>query len=225
MQRLILANFLSFILLVNGQSERKFNPAGMLSLGGRTTVSLFNDHKNEMTGTGVGGQFRLRFADAVNTDWFFDYITSDILNYAHRTDYHIGWSVLYYPINHLSYYHQREVFKPKWRPYILAGHCFDYSKIEAKDGTNSLDGPLYAERWSSAVQAGLGTHLELSPRFDLSLTGQYMIHLGNHIETEYDFTTGTLNFLEHKGTSLAGHLLVTLSLNYKIAKLWGFNRR
>jgi len=203
-----------------GQADRKYNPAGMLSLGGRTTVSLFNDHKNEMTGTGVGGQFRLRFSDAVNTDWFFDYITSDILNYAHRTDYHIGWSVLFYPINQLDYFRQDGEFKPKFRPYILAGHCFDYSRIESK-----ADATVYGERWSSAVQAGLGTHLELSPRFDLSLTGQYMIHLGNHIETDYDFTTGVLSFSEHKGASLAGHVLVTLSLNYKIAKLWGFSRR
>ena len=178
-----------------------------------------------MTGTGVGGQFRLRFSDAVNTDWFFDYITSDILNYAHRTDYHIGWSVLFYPINHLAYFHQPKDFKPKFRPFILAGYCFDYSKIEAKDGISPLDGALYAERWSSAVQAGLGTHLELSPRFDISLTGQYMIHLGNHIETDYDFTSGTLSFHEHKGASLAGHLLVTVSLNYKIARLWGFTKR
>ncbi len=203
-----------------GQTDRKYTPAGMLSLGGRTTVSLFNDHKNEMTGTGVGGQFRLRFSDAVNTDWFFDYITSDILNYAHRTDYHIGWSVLFYPINQLDYFRQDGEFKPKFRPYILAGHCFDYSRIESK-----ADATVYGERWSSAVQAGLGTHLELSPRFDISLTGQYMIHLGNHIETDYDFTTGALSFHEHKGASLAGHVLVTLSLNYKIAKLWGFSRR
>ena len=145
-----------------GQADRKYNPAGMLSLGGRTTVSLFNDHKNEMTGTGVGGQFRLRFSDAVNTDWFFDYITSDILNYAHRTDYHIGWSVLFYPINQLDYFRQDGEFKPKFRPYILAGHCFDYSRIESK-----ADATVYGERWSSAVQAGLGTHLELSPRFIL----------------------------------------------------------
>jgi len=224
--KLIFLFLMSFLALqVNAQEQRTFNPEGMLSLGGRTTVSLFNDHKNEMTGTGVGGQFRLRFSDAVNTDWFFDYITSDILNYAHRTDYHIGWSVLFYPINHLAYFHQPKDFKPKFRPYILAGHCFDYSKIEAKDGISPLDGALYAERWSSAVQAGLGTHLELSPRFDISLTGQYMIHLGNHIETDYDFTSGTLSFHEHTGASLAGHLLVALSLNYKIARLWGFTRR
>ena len=223
MQRIFLVLVLIGILQANAQDNRRYNLAGMLSLGGRTTVSLFNDHENEMTGTGVGGQFRLRFSDAVNTDWFFDYITSDILNYAHRTDYHIGWSVLFYPINNLDYFRQKEEFKPKFRPYILAGHCFDYSKIEAK--VSPLDGPMSAERWSSAVQAGLGTHLELTPRFDISFTGQYMIHLGNHIETDYDFTSGTLSFHEHKGASLAGHVLVTLSLNYKIAKLWGFTRR
>ena len=220
MSLLLLIFTLSLGFCFLGQADRKYTPAGMLSLGGRTTVSLFNDHKNEMTGTGVGGQFRLRFSDAVNTDWFFDYITSDILNYAHRTDYHIGWSVLFYPINQLDYFRQDGEFKPKFRPYILAGHCFDYSRIESK-----ADATVYGERWSSAVQAGLGTHLELSPRFDISLTGQYMIHLGNHIETDYDFTTGMLSFNEHKGASLAGHVLVTLSLNYKIAKLWGFSRR
>jgi hypothetical protein len=204
-----------------GQTDRKSSPAGMLSLGGRTTMSLFNDHKNEMTGTGVGGQFRLRFSEVVNTDWFFDYITSDILNYAFRTDYHIGWSVLYYPLNGLRYYRQdSEKNATKFRPYLLAGHCFDYSRIQAKaDATKS------AERWSSAVQAGLGTHWEITPKFDLSLTGQYMIHLGNHIETHYDFMTEEITFDTHKGASMAGHLLVTLSLNYKIAKLWGRNRK
>ena len=220
MKGILLIFTLSLGFCFFGQTDRKYTPAGMLSLGGRTTLSLFNDHKNEMTGTGVGGQFRLRFSDAVNTDWFFDYITSDILNYAHRTDYHIGWSVLFYPINQLDYFHQDGEFKPKFRPYVLAGHCFDYSRIESK-----ADATVYGERWSSAVQAGLGTHLELSPRFDISLTGQYMIHLGSHIETDYNFTTGVISFNEHKGASLAGHVLVTLSLNYKIAKLWGFSRR
>ena len=221
MKGLILFFLLPFGLHYFGQTDRKSSPAGMLSLGVRTTMSLFNDHKNEMTGTGVGGQFRLRFSEAVNTDWFFDYITSDILNYAFRTDYHIGWSVLYYPLNGLRYYRQdSEKNATKFRPYILAGHCFDFSRIQAKaDATQS------AERWSSAVQAGLGTHWEITPKFDLSLTGQYMIHLGNHIETHYDFMTEEITFDTHKGASMAGHLLVTLSLNYKIAKLWGRNRK
>lgn len=216
MKRFIL--ILGFLVALNIYGQGNGTSTGMLSLGGRSTLSLFNDHTNEMTGKGVGGQFRLRFAEVVNTDWFFDYITSDILNYAHRTDYHIGWSVLFYPINGLPYYQQNpnENYHVKIRPYILAGHCFDYSLIQAKSDPNN-----YAERWSSAVQAGLGTHIELSPKFDISLTTQYMMHLGNHITTEYDFNSNILTFGEHKGSSLAGHLLVTLSLNYKIAKLWG----
>jgi len=220
MTRFAFVLFFFSCFALQAQLERHSNPAGMLSLGGRSTLSLFNDNANEMPGKGVGGQFRLRFSDAVNSDWFFDYITSDILTYAYRTDYHIGWSVLFYPINHCAYYHQNEAFVPKFRPYILAGHCFDYSKIQAKADANNN-----AERWSSAVQAGLGTHLELSPRFDISLTGQYMIHLGNHLESDYDFDLGVLTFNTTKGATLEGHLLVTLSLNYKIVKLWGFTRR
>lgn len=220
MSRFIYGIIFLWTFTIHSQELRTNNPIGMLSFGGRTTLSMFNDHKNEMTGTGVGGQFRLRFSESVNTDWFFDYITSDVLNYAHRTDYHIGWSVLFYPINKINYYHQVDRYKPKFRPYLLMGHCFDYSKIQAK-----ADASNYSERWSSAVQGGIGTHLELTPRFDISLTGQYMIHLGNHIEADYDFNNQILTFSSNHGTSLAGHLLMTLSLNYKIVKLWGFSRR
>ena len=220
MSRFISGIIFLWTFTIHSQELRTNNPIGMLSLGGRTTLSMFNDHKNEMTGTGVGGQFRLRFSESVNSDWFFDYITSDVLNYAHRTDYHIGWSVLFYPINKINYYHQVDRYKPKFRPYLLMGHCFDYSKIQAKADVSN-----YAERWSSAVQGGIGTHLELTPRFDISLTGQYMIHLGNHIDADYDFNNQILTFSSNHGTSLAGHLLMTLSLNYKIVKLWGFSRR
>ena len=65
----------------------------------RSTVSTFNWHHDEGTGLGVGGQFRIQFADRVNSDWFFDYIKSDIGDFASRTDYHIGWSVIYYLTN------------------------------------------------------------------------------------------------------------------------------
>ncbi|MEY4602923.1 MAG: hypothetical protein RIT43_215, partial [Bacteroidota bacterium] len=114
--------FLAFPLFGIAQPlSLKGNQGGIFSLGVRTTVSAFNDGLNGNSGTGVGGQFRLQFADKVNSDWFFDYITSDIGEYASRTDYHIGWSVLFYPGKELT---------PRCRPYILAGHCFDYSRLE-----------------------------------------------------------------------------------------------
>ncbi len=191
---------------VFAQANSKFDKdPGVFSLGVRSTFSAFNDGVENKVGSGVGGQFRLRFSEKVNSDWFFDYLTSDIGNYAHRTDYHIGWSVLYYPLEN-----DLHLFKP----YILAGHCFDYSKIQAN--TNQFD---YAERWSSAVQAGLGTHVRLTERLDLSLTAQYMCHLGKHLHAEW--VNNQVSYFEERGSSLEGHLLMNASINYKIGKLWG----
>ena len=48
-----------------------------------------------------------------------------------------------------------------------------------------------------------------------------MVHLGKHLHSDYNFSTQTLVLSEEKGQDLAGHLLLTLSLNYKIARLWG----
>ena len=182
---------------------KKGSDGGVLGLGVRSTVSLFNHGDADNIGTGVGGQFRLQFAEKVNSDWFFDYLTSNVDDIAHRSDYHIGWSVLYYPTT-----------KPvKIRPYVLAGHCFDYTRI-----IDNFDANHFLERWSSAVQGGIGSHFNLSERFDISMTAQYMIHLGNDIHAQQE--NGLTVFREEKGASLEGHLLVNVSLTYKIADLW-----
>lgn len=182
----------------------KNNDGGLISVGVRTTVSAFNHGVASNLGMGVGGQFRLQFADRVNSDWFFDYITGNVGDFAYRTDYHIGWSVLFYPI-----------IKPdmKVKPYFLAGHCFDYTKlVDNKNRLNSMD------RWSSAVQGGAGVHFNLSSRLDLSFVTQYMLHLGNHVEAHLE--NGNVEFHAHKGSSLEGHLLFHVGVNYKIADLW-----
>lgn len=209
-QSFLLVSNVTFFLLLNNaivfaqQTDwKKGADGGTFGLGVRSTVSLFNHGETENIGTGVGGQFRLQFAEKVNSDWFFDYLTSNVDELAHRSDYHIGWSVLYYPTT-------RPV---KIRPYVLAGHCFDYTRI-----TDNFDQNHFLERWSSAVQGGIGSHFNLSNRFDISMTAQYMIHLGNDIHAEQE--NGTTVFREEKGASLEGHLLVNVSLTYKIADLW-----
>jgi hypothetical protein len=180
--------------------------SGMFSLGGRTTVSLFNDGGTDNLGTGLGGQFRLQFADRVNSDWFFDYLTSDIGSVGNRTDYHIGWSVLFYP-----YLNDKRSILLK--PFFLAGHCFDYTRFETNFNPANFD-----ERWSSAVQGGIGTHLNLTQKLDLTMLAQYMIHLGNHIHAEADGQN--LIITESHGASLEGHVLLTFGINYKIGELW-----
>lgn len=182
--------------------KEKGGPGGTLSFGQRTTLSTFN-HGGERPALGLGGQFRIRLSERVNTEWFFDYLpaTND---YTRRTDYHIGWSVLFYPFRTGN-----ELFVP----YVLAGHCFDYTEhIDLSNSANRID------RWSSAVQGGIGTHVNLSERLDLSISSQYMIHLGTDVHAHVD--DGEVAFEAHKGGSLEGHLLFTVSFNYKFVDLW-----
>ena len=177
---------------------------GIFSLGVRSTVSAF-DHSGSV-GTGAGGQFRIQVHKRVNTEWFADYITNDVFGRGRRNDYHIGWSVMFYPLK------GNDDFSKVFKPYILVGHCFDYSGITV-NATNE-----FRERWSAAVQAGIGTHVNISPRFDISASLQYMMHLGKELHTELE--DGKLIIEEHPGAGLEGHLLFTVSVNYKIADLW-----
>ena len=180
--------------------------AGTISVGGRSSFSFFNGGDASGSGRGIGGQVRIRLSDRVNTDWFYDYLTAPVGDFAHRQDQHIGWSVLFY---------LREPAEARQliQPYLLAGHCFDYSRLQANNDPNNS-----AERWSSAVQVGLGTHFNLSDRTDISLVGQYMVHLGNHVHAEEH--EGVVEFHVEPGAGLEGHLLVHVSFNYKLFDAW-----
>jgi opacity protein-like surface antigen len=214
--RVFLTFFLACSLFSSAQEMKvKKNFGGVLSVGGRSTISTFNDGKWGDIGTGSGGQFMVQLSNRVNTAWFFDYITGTVGDFANRTDYHIGWSVMYYLIPNTSVTEGNTFVTktPKIQPYILAGHCFDYSNI--KDNTNNAN---FAERWSSAVQAGLGTHFNLTNRLDVNVQGQYMIHLGNDIDAEKE--NNAVVFHKNSGVNLQGHILITVGVNFKIADLW-----
>ena len=181
-------------------AQRETDPAGSFSGGTRNTISLFS--RDDATGVGIGGQLRVQASKRINTEWFFDYIPSKNNGYTTKHDHHFGWSVIYYPGATVDY-------SNRFQPYILAGHCFDYSKItEQKKPTN------YADRWTMATQAGLGTHVNITKDFDCSLSGQYMLHFGKQINT----TIGkdAVTFAKEKGMGPDGHLLFTVSVNYKL---------
>jgi hypothetical protein len=184
--------------------------AGSFELGVRNTYSFFS-HAEESVGEGVGGQFRIGLFDRVNSEWFFDYIKTNISDVGKRVDYHIGWSIMYYP------------WQPKkgWQPYIVAGHCFDLTKISA------LENPYFeysadATRWSGAIQGGVGIHRYLTDYFDISLSAQYMQHLGTPLGYEIlGSGLGRMLYIsEHEHTN-ENHLLLNISANYKIGQLWG----
>lgn len=196
--------YIFLLCLLNTKTYgQQVSAKGWFSLGMRSTISTFS---HDGTGLGTGGQFRIQMNNRVNTDWFADYISISIKNKVRSEYYHIGWSVLYYPFKNLYY--------PKLlQPYVLAGHCFDYNKKTAiNDATISKD------RWGSAVQAGIGTHLNLTERFDVSLMAQFMIHLTKELEANIENEIVEIKMHEHN--DLEGHLLLTASINYKIGRLW-----
>ena len=206
-QFLIIAALLllqSSISFAQFDESADFKSAGTVSLGTRNTFSMFNDDSG--IGTGIGGQSRVQLSDHINTEWFFDYITSKNKTYTNRNDYHFGWSVMYYPGNTVD-------FTNLLQPYIIAGHCFDYSKVwEQKNKSN------YADRWSMATQAGLGTHINITRFFDCSLSAQYMLHFGKEIKTTIDKDIVSID--KQNYSSPDGHFLCSISFNYKLIHLW-----
>jgi hypothetical protein len=194
------------LILLIGITHAGFSQkAGEIQVGIRSTTSLFS-HDADF-GSGIGGQFRIGLFDRMNTEWFADYITSDIGGLGKRTDGHVGWSVMFYPL---------PVKERFIQPYILMGHCFDYTHIEIFETGDTQ------EKWSSAFQTGIGTHFNLSKRTDLSLSAQYMGHLGPDLHVEHDRTDeGQIHIIsDPENRTLEGHLLITASFNVKIGQLW-----
>lgn len=165
---------------------------------------MFNE--DGAVGKGIGAQFRLRLGKKLNSEWYLDYITSKNGSLTYRIDYHIGWSLLFYMGD--NYWDDR-----LFQPYFIVGHCFDKSRV-AETG-NSPNG---ASRLSMATQTGFGTHVNISPRLDCSVSGQYMLHFGKDIEVD----TGNEKVIIQKAahSHADGHLLLTVSFNYKLFQLW-----
>lgn len=213
MKKLVLVAALLSAMTVFGQSKFGNKPGGQFSIGVRSTTSLFSNESG--TGRGIGGQVRLRFYHLLNSEWFADYITSDLGGgLGNRTDYHIGWSVMFYPS-----FAYRNNERLKLQPYLLAGHCFDWTRFESNLFTENNVG----ERFSSAVQGGIGFHLPLHDRVDLSLSAQYMIHFGNELVAVKRTNIAGVDYLyidEEQPENVEGHLLVNVSLNFRLADFW-----
>jgi len=200
-----------FISISASYGQMSYAEKGNVELGLRTTSSIFGH--DPYKGLGIGGQTRIQITDYLSTEWFADWITIDLAGAGTRENSHIGWSVLFYPKK-----------MNRFVPYAIAGHCFDYARV-TPISTPYLDRSQdVVTRWSSAVQMGLGSHYYLNERFNLTFSAQYMMHLGQHLEYELLETTDgyylETNHDSHAGERLEGHVLLTFSLNYKIADLW-----
>jgi len=200
---LILVCLLPFISYPQKVKLKEQKNSGLFSLGMRSTVSTFGHNEH---GIGVGGQFRLQFHPKVNTEWFADYIKTPANQNTSRTDAHIGWSVMYYPLRQTGY-------DQLLKPYIAIGHCFDYSKINVFSNVPASD-----SRWSAAVQGGVGCHVNLTPNFDITVLSQYMVHLGDELAVETENVKGKT--ADHRHATPEGHVLFTMGVNYKFGEIW-----
>lgn len=211
MKKFILSICILSTFSLFSQEKKAENFAGNLELGMRSTMSVFGH--DDQPGYGTGGQFRIRFGKFINTEWFADYITTNLDGLGKRNDAHIGWSVMFYPY---------DSYDKVFQPYFLAGHCFDYTSVRSYYYI-----PTYDSRWSSAVQMGLGTSFNLE-LLNVSLGTQYMMHLGREIEYQKLQSAEGETYLQvgdgynhsNGNTGLEGHLFLTLSINAKIADLW-----
>jgi hypothetical protein len=75
-----------------------------------------------------------------------------------------------------------------------------------------------ASRWSMATQAGAGIHINITPMLDCSVSSQYMLHFGKDIEAAVENNKVIFEKSSHGGPD--GHLLCSISFNYKLAHLW-----
>lgn len=199
-------------LIGQGQGAIKNLNKGDFSLGVRSTISLFG--KDNIPSYGSGGQFRIQLFEQLNSEWFADWTTIDLKGAGTRKNAHIGWSLFFYPTS-----------LQQFSPYIIAGHCFDYVEVSPLSTPFVDRSSETINRWSSAIQVGLGSHYFFTERFNLSLSAQYMTHFGEHLNYEIQTLDNGSNYLEMQPanepeTDVEGHLLITLSLNYRIVDLW-----
>lgn len=184
---------------------------GSVSFGARSDVNIFAAAPRS-PGIGTGGSMRLQLMERLNTEWFGDYITTNLYNKAHRVDGHIGWNVMYYVLDPKG-------FTRKFTPFLAAGQCFDYTSVQL-DGENQQQ----YSKWTAAVQMELGCHYNITPRFDISLSTLYDLHLGKDLETIQN-SDGSVSITDAKAAGWEGHVMIILSAHYKICRLWNKKKK
>lgn len=193
--------------LVPGWSQKpmriKFTDPGVFGVGLRAAGGLaITDSVLHVT-QGVGVQGRLMLLQRLNTEWYAEWMRGGFSDAAFRTDVHLG-------LNALLYFQRR---LQRVAPYLVAGIAADaltlHNRVQYRHRTTS---------WTTALQGGMGFHINLTWRSDLSLSTAYQQHLRHNALLKTD--EGLLAQVPQTGRTGDGHLLVVLSMNFKITDLW-----
>jgi hypothetical protein len=197
--------FLLISLCALGQKPMrlKHDESGLFSIGIRSGLSFESSADGFNSSLGMGMQFRIMPTKHINTEWFAESYHGAFGDDAVRTDTHIGGLVLLYPQRKLQ----------RVAPFLAVGPNADFIKIRDR-----LDKNNFQSRWSIGAQAGIGFHINMTYRTDMTISTQYMLHFGQTMALQLD--DGTTVFLPHSGSGLDGHLLFNVSINFKMADLW-----
>jgi opacity protein-like surface antigen len=215
MKNILIVLFILISCFAFGQDANKLSvnsKKGELSLGIRSTGSIFSASGNNF-GIGAGWQLRYRMSEKFNTEWFADWITTDINGLGQRYDAHIGESMIIYPFNKVG-------VKNTFTPYIMGGFCGDYTKIETNLYFDDIENSYITEskdRWSFATQLGIGTHYNITEKFDISFSSQYVLHFGADLHSESETNSLGQEYLhihQEEGGGLEGHWFLTISANF-----------
>lgn len=213
-QLFILIVFISLIGNAQDTLNSKNTHKGELSFGVRTTGSLFSASGNHL-GIGAGWQVRYRIANKTNSEWFADWITTDIGGLGQRFDAHIGESMIIYPGHRVGEIN-------RFTPYILGGFCGDYTKLSSNLYFDDIQNSYIKktnDRWSFATQLGLGTHYNITKRFDISINVQYVLHFGKDLDAEIKINSIGEKFMwvpDEPENALEGHTFLTISANFVV---------
>lgn len=181
----------------------KHNEAGTFSIGIRTGLSFANSADGFTVSEGMGLQFRIMPTTHINTEWYIESFHGAYGDLAVRTDTHIGGLLLLYPQKKLQ----------RVAPFLLVGPNADFIKIRDEMNKNN-----FQNRWSIGAQAGIGFHINMTKRTDMTISTQYMLHFGETLALQPD--DGNAIYLPHDGSGLDGHFLFNVSFNFKMADLW-----
>ena len=180
----------------------RHNESGLFSLGLRTGIVLTNND-GWNTGLGWGAQARIQANKHINTEWYFEFFNGGYTDYAVRTDGHIGTLVLLYP--------QRR--PQRVNPFLEIGPNASYIKLRDRQ-----DKENFTSRWSMAAQAGMGMHINITRRSDITISTSYMLDFGNKMSLIINDSQAV--FIPKSGSGLDGQFLFNISMNFKMADLW-----
>lgn len=193
---------LSFAAAAQKPLKVKYTTAGIFSLGVRVPFGFAGSPDGLNVSQGLGLNSRIQLGKHYNTEYYGEYLRGKYGDSAIRSNAHIGASFMLSTQNKLR----------RVQPFFFAGPDADYEKIhETTDFSNA------ASRWNFAVHAGMGMHINVSWRSDITLSTAYMLHFGPKIET---VSTGDQPLFVANGNGVDGQFMLTVSMNFKMLDLW-----